>query len=63
MAKSDPTCIYRESAFRESELLNGFISSGPNESLHLRRENIVPALREAALRESPLYVVCNLRTI
>jgi len=40
----------------ESEILNGLIISGPNQSLHLGRENIVPALREAALRESPLYV-------
>ena len=39
-------------AFRESESLNGLISSGPSESLYLGRENIVPALGEAALRES-----------
>jgi len=49
MAKSDTTCIYRESAFRESELLNGLISSGPNENLRLGRENIESVLKEAVL--------------
>ena len=56
MAKSDMTCIYRGFAFIEGEILNGLISSGPNQSLHLGRKNIVLAFMEVALREVPLYL-------